>query len=88
VLQVLVVSIVSTLVKVFVAWVDANTIASALSGGFTNPSNARSKPPIEWSTRANTRHLTPATCARGRPRVSICGSSRPDDLNGVSLNVG
>ena len=32
------------------------------------------------ATRA---HLSPCACARGRPQVSVCASSKPDDLNSL-----
>ena len=54
VLRHLVVSIVSTLVEVFVARADAR--AATLSGSISNPPSASwSKPPIKWSTCAKAR---------------------------------
>ena len=83
----LVVSLVSTLVKVFVARADAR--AATLSGRLSNPRLRLTVQTAHQMVRTRKRASTSgsATCARGRPQVSACASSRPDDLNFFSFRV-
>ena len=86
-LKSLVVSLVSTLAKVFVARADAR--AATLSGQLSNPSLRLTVQTALQMVRTRKRASTSgsAICARGRPQVSACASSRPDDLNFFSFRV-